>query len=970
MHLHDSRRPLLLPLLAAHVVLAVLAPVLIGRMGSRAFYVLALGPAATTVWALAQTDAAMRGEVTQQLTWVPALDMSVTLVMGPLQWLMTLVVAGVGALVLAYCAAYFGEGEAGRGLLAGTLVAFAGAMLGLVWADNLLITYVFWELTTVFSFLLIGFDPAKRSARAAATTALVVTTLGGLAMLVGILVLGGLSGTYSISGILASPPASSGALSAAVVLLLLGALSKSALFPFHFWLPGAMAAPTPVSAYLHAAAMVKAGVFLVALLVPAFADVPGWRELLLPLGALTMLIGGWRSLRQYDIKLLLAYGTVSQLGFLLTVLGVGSQMTAFAGMAMVLAHALFKATLFLVVGIIDKHAGTRDIRKLHGLRHRMPLVFAFAVLASMSMAGLPPLIGFIGKESIWAALLAVATEGDGTPLRGWAGWAVVVALVLGTVLTVAYTLRFLHGAFWGRGPADEDTPCTHVSPRYWAVPGVLALLSLGLGFSGAVLSEHIWPYAEQLEPALHPEELALWHGVGGPLLLSVLATLGGVLLFLGRKTFGQLQGALSFGWSAERAYGWSIRGLERAAVETTGLAQRGSVAIYLAVALVVVVAVPGTVVWTVEQGGGVIAYDTPAQLLVALVIVLAALVTTRSRRRLRAVILVSVTGYGCALLFLLHGAVDLALTQVLVETISLVVFVLVLRRLPQHFTDRPLTRTRYWRMALATAVAVVVGAILTAATMYRTQAPLTPELVAGAIDFGAGYNVVNVTLVDVRAWDTFGEISVLLVAATGVASLLFIDTRSAGIRRVADIPYPKGVKKLPSQPGRRAWLPAPRTLAPENRSILFEVVTRLIFHPMLLIGVYLLFAGHNNPGGGFAGGIVVGLALVVRYLAGGRYELDEAMPVDAGVVLGAGLFVAAISALSPLAFGGQVLQSFVLETDVPLLGHVKLVSSLFFDIGVFLVIIGLVLDLLRSLGSGIDRHIRREQRQREEEAAA
>ena len=944
------------------MVLGAAAPALVRHIGSRTFYVMAIAPAVTTAWALAQAGAVREGRVTQTLSWVPALDLDVTLTMSTLQWVMTLVVAGVGALVLAYCAAYFRDDEPGRGLLAGTLTAFAGAMLGLVWADNLLITYVFWELTTIFSFLLIGYDPAKRSARAAAQQALIVTTFGGLAMLVGILMIGSMAGTYSVSELLASPPEASGMLSVAVVLLLLGAISKSALFPFHFWLPGAMAAPTPVSAYLHAAAMVKAGVFLVALLAPAFADVPGWREILLPLGALTMVLGGWRSLRQYDIKLLLAYGTVSQLGFLLVVLGIGTQMAALAGLAMVLAHALFKAALFLVVGIVDKHAGTRDIRKLHDLRLQMPLVFVVAVLAAMSMAGLPPMLGFVAKESVWTSVAAVAREGEGTGLQGVPGWALLVVLTLGSVLTVAYTARFLHGAFWGRSTDGTPTECRPVALGYWGVPAVLAGGGLALGLAGPWLSKQLWPYAEQLAPSTHVEKLALWHGLGLPLLLSVLAVLGGAGLFVVRHGFGQLQGALSFGASAERAYGAGIRAMERVAVETTGFTQRGSLAIYLGVALLVVVLVPGAVVWRTSFDGEVVLFEHVGQLVVTLVIAGAAFVTTRSRRRLRAVLLMGVTGYGTAVLFLLHGAIDLALTQVLIETISLVVFVLVLRRLPQHFTDRPLARTRYWRMLIALSVAVVVGAILTVAAMHRAEAPLTPELVRGAVDFGAGYNVVNVTLVDVRAWDTFGEIAVLLVAATGVASLLFIDSRSGGIRRVHEIPYPKDVTKIATGPGRRVWLPGPRTLAPESRSILFEVVTRLIFHAMLVVGVYLLFAGHNNPGGGFAGGIVVGLALVVRYLAGGRYELDEAAPVDAGVVLGLGLFVAALSALAPLALGGQVLQSFVVEGDLPVLGHVKLVSSLFFDIGVFLVVIGLVLDLLRSLGSGIDRHIRREKR--------
>lgn len=331
--------------------------------------------------------------------------------------------------------------------------------------------------------------------------------------------------------------------------------------------------------------------------------------------------------------------------------------------------------------------------------------------------------------------------------------------------------------------------------------------------------------------------------------------------------------------------------------------------------------------------------------------------------------LAGATGYGTAMLFALHGAPDLALTQVLVETTSLVIFVLVLRRLPAYFTDRPLSPRRYLRMALGAAVGSVVGLVMLVTTGSRTADPVSTTYPAQAVDFGGGHNIVNVILVDIRAWDTFGEISVLVAAATGVASLLFLDTRSAGIRRVHDIPLPATVDKVPTGAGRRVWLPAPRTLPPDRRSIIFEVVARLLFPVLIVFALYLLLAGHNNPGGGFAAGMVTGLALMVRYLAGGRYELDEAAPIDAGVLMGTGLFIAAVSGLAPLAFGGAVFQSAQVDVALPLLGNLHLVTSTLFDIGVYLVVVGLVLDLLRALGSRIDRQILREERDAEQAAA-
>ena len=354
--------------------------------------------------------------------------------------------------------------------------------------------------------------------------------------------------------------------------------------------------------------------------------------------------------------------------------------------------------------------------------------------------------------------------------------------------------------------------------------------------------------------------------------------------------------------------------------------------------------------------------DNGGQLAVAVIIALAAVLTTRARRRLKAVVLVGVTGYGTAMLFLLHGAPDLALTQVLVETVTLVVFVLVLRRLPEYFTDRPLTRLRYWRMALGGLVAAVVTGVMLVSTGARTATPVSSGYPPEAVSYGGGRNIVNVTLVDIRAWDTMGELAVLVAAATGVASLMFLRTRTATIKLVHEFIAEESGEPPDSGLRRPVWLPGGRTLAPERRSVIFEVVTRLIFHTIVVFSMYLLWTGHNNPGGGFAAGLVTGMALVVRYLAGGRYELDEAAPVDAGRLMGAGLFIAAASGLAPLAFGGAVLQSAVIDLALPVLGEVHLVTSLFFDIGVYVLVVGLILDLLRSLGSAVDRQILREER--------
>ena len=943
---------------AAHFLAGILAPVLVPRLGRRAFLLLSLVPAATFAWAVGQSSAVLAGAAPAlRIPWVPTLGLELSLRMTTLPWVMTLVVTGIGALVLAYCAGYFADDEPGLGPLAGLLVAFAGAMLGLVLADDLLLLYVFWELTTVFSYLLIGHNPVLRTSRNAALQALLVTTLGGLAMLVGIVVIGTTAGSYSVSALLAAPPAGT-AVTVGVLLMLVGAATKSALVPFHFWLPGAMAAPTPVSAYLHAAAMVKAGVYLVALLAPAFALVAGWHAIVLIGGVVTLLLGGWQALRQEDLKLLLAYGTVSQLGLLVMLLGMGTRSAALAGLAMLVAHALFKSALFLTVGVIDHQTGTRELSRLSGLGRRMPFLAAGATLAGASMAALPPLAGYVAKESGLAALLDVAGTGDGTGLGPWAGWLVVVGMVLGSTLTVAYTARFLWGAFATKPGVTTEGQAP--STAFAAIPVALGVLSLIVGFLGAAETTLLDPYADQFPAGAHDPELTLWHGPTLALWLTVAATVLGILLFLAREPVARAQARVRGPISAERTYGWALRGLDRTSIEVTSSTQRGSTSFYLSVVLTCLVLMLGWALAGYSRAGGttqLILWDTPAQVVVGALVVAAAVLTARSRRRMRAVVLAGATGYGTSMLFLLHGAPDLALTQILVETVSIVVFVLVMRRLPTYFTDRPLTRGRYWRMFIGAMTAAVVVGVMLVATHARIADPVSVAYPAEAVGFGGGRNIVNVTLVDIRAWDTMGEIAVLIAAATGVASLVFLDPREIGLRRVQDFLGRPADADQPKPPvGLPRWLRAERTMAPERRSVIFEVVTRLIFHTIIVFSIWLLITGHNNPGGGFSAGLVTGLALTVRYLAGGRYELDEAAPIQAGALLGSGLFVATLSGLAPLAFGGAVLQSAVIDLHLPW-GDLHMATSVFFDIGVYLVVVGLMLGLLRSLGSGIDDQI-------------
>ena len=381
------------------------------RLGRRALWVAAVPFVATLTWLAVMMPTVLDGEVvTQSFTWVPQLGLDIDLRLDGFGALFVLLVAGIGCLVLVYAGAYFPPVQSGLGRLIGLLTLFAGAMFGLVVADNLFVLYGFWELTSVCSYFLIGNRSESATARAAALQALLTTGLGALAMLVGFILLAQAAGTAQLSALLADPP-SGATVAPALVLVLLGAATKSAQYPFHAWLPGAMVAPTPVSAYLHSATMVKAGIYLVARFSPAFVGITFWRPAVVPIGAATMLFGGLRALRQHDLKLLLAHGTVSQLGFMFLLFGIGTPEAITAGCVLLLAHAAFKATLFMGVGIVDRTTGTRDIRKLPLLGNRWPAVTALVLIGAASMAGLPPLLGFISKEAGYTVIGAAGEEG-------------------------------------------------------------------------------------------------------------------------------------------------------------------------------------------------------------------------------------------------------------------------------------------------------------------------------------------------------------------------------------------------------------------------------------------------------------------------------------------------------------------------------------------------------------------------------
>ncbi|MFE9100154.1 hydrogen gas-evolving membrane-bound hydrogenase subunit E [Actinomadura geliboluensis] len=914
----------MLALVGIYAVAAVAVPWALGRHRRTMACAAALPPAATAVWAAGRAG---QGELTTRVVWAADLGLEFDFRLDALAAVMLLLVGGVGAVVLCYSGWYFERSER---LMTGTLVAFAGAMTGLVLADNLLVLYVFWELTTVSSFILIGHTRPDRTAdRRAATQALLTTTAFGLVMLVGFVVLGQAAGTYRISALVADPPGGTPA-QVGAVLVLLGAFAKSAQVPLHAWLPAAMVAPTPVSAYLHAAAMVKAGVYLVARLAPGFAGVDPWRPLVLAVGLLSLLVGGVVALRQDDLKRLLAYGTISQLGFLMVLLGDGSRTAALAGAALLLAHGLFKAPLFLAVGAVEHRTGTRRADRLSGAGRRLPVLAVAATAAVASMIGIPPFLGFVAKEVAFKAFA-----------HGGLDLAVLAGVVAGSALTVAYGVRFLHGAFSG---GTEEAPA---DPWGLVVPVVLlAAAGFAAGLVPGTMQALIGPYAETLPGPGY--ELALWHGLGVPIAMSAVALVVGAGLY---AAFGRTFPGRATRWwhpDAQRAYDAVIGGTMSGAHAVTRRLQTGSLPAYLGVIAVMVLLVPGSVlVAGLVRGTGPDppagwprAWADPAQLVLAVVVIACAVAARWARGRLSAVVLLSGVGYGMAGLFVLHGAPDLALTLVVVETLTLLMLVLVLRRLPERFP--PYLRKRSARLAtgvISLCMGGFVALFLVAASLSRSAPPVGPGYTRLAVQEHVK-NVVNLILVDLRALDTLGEIAVLAATGMGVASLVLT---GPGAR-------PPG----PAREQRSRWLATPGRPPLGGSSVVLEAAARLLAPTVLVFSVYLFFAGHGRPGGGFVGGLVAGMAFVLRYLPGGRRELAAALPVRPALLLGGGLGIAVAAGAGGWASGGEFLRSVHLGGTVPVLGHVELPTSLFFDAGVYLLVLGLVLTILSTLGASLE----------------
>ncbi|GAB3760732.1 monovalent cation/H+ antiporter subunit A [Ramlibacter monticola] len=897
------------------------------------------------------------GEVLRdKVAWLPSLGVDLVLRVDGFAWMFAMLVSVIGALVVLYARYYLSARDPAARFYS-LLLGFMGAMLGVVLSGNLLQLVMFWELTSLFSFLLIGYWHDRRDARRGARIAFVVTATGGLALLAGVVLLGHVVGSYELDAVLAAGDQlrSHPLYLAILVLVLLGALTKSAQFPFHFWLPHAMTAPTPVSAYLHSATLVKAGVFLMARLWPVLAGTDAWFFLVGGAGLVTLVLGAYLAMFQDDLKGVLAYSTISHLGLITLLLGLDSPLAAVAAVFHVMNHATFKASLFMAVGIIDHETGTRDMRRLHGLYAAMPRTAILAIIACAAMGGVPLLNGFLSKEMFFAETVLVrftpAVE-FGLPL----------AATLAGVFAVVYSLRIGHHVFFGT--AARDTPRTpHEPVRWMRLPmGLLVLACLVVGIVpnlsiGGILQVAARPVTGGILPEY---SLGVWHGFTAPLAMSLVALSGGTWMYLllaRQRRAGRLKSAPLLGrLDGKRAFEWllaALMGGARRVLRRTSSRHLQQQVLWMAMAagaaaLVSALAVP------LEWGSRPrvpVTFDFALLWLVGAAAAIGA-AWQAMFHRLFALVLLGVVGLVVVVTFAWFSAPDLALTQIAVEAVTIVLFLLGLRWLPKQLRDDEGVALRArWRRGRDLVLALALGAGLAAvsyALLTRTGAQsISPFFLEKALPEGGGTNVVNVMLVDFRAFDTLGEITVLAAVGLTVYALL---------RRFRP---PQELTRLPPQqraapPGTAPDLVKPQELAegedPAQGYLLVPgVLVRLTLPIALVVALHLFLRGHNLPGGGFVAGLTVTIALIAQYLVGGTEWVEDRLNLHPPTWIAAGLLGAALTGVGSLPLGYPLLTTHTAHLTLPLIGELHLPSATFFDLGVFLVVLGSSMLLLTAL---------------------
>jgi multicomponent K+:H+ antiporter subunit A len=911
---------LLLPFLGA------IPPLLVGRgAGGRraAAWASAVPTAIALALVLREAPAVFGGAVpAASWDWIPALGLSLSIRLDGYAWFFAALVLAVGLLILLYARYYLSDDDDAARFFA-TLMLFMGSMTGIVVSGNLLALVVFWELTSLSSFLLIGYWNDLPEARRGARMALAVTGLGGLALLGGVLLIGHIVGSLELDVVLAAGATltTHPLYVPTLVLVLLGAFTKSAQFPFHLWLPRAMTAPTPVSAYLHSATMVKAGVFLLGRLYPALSGSPEWFSIVTVIGMATFLVGAWAALFSHDLKGLLAYSTISHLGLITALFGFSIEMAAIAAVFHIMNHAAFKASLFMAAGIVDHEAGTRDMRILNGLWRYMPYTGALAIVASAAMAGVPLLNGFLSKEMFFTEAVHLGAVAGGR-------WLLPVAALAGGILSVAYSIRFISIFFVGDGTGMPRTP--HEPPRFMRVPvEALVIVCVAVGIVPALVIGPLLAVASggALHAAPPDVKLSIWHGFNLPLLMSGVALAAGALLFARRDGLFRFHDRALPRWTVEDAYQVAYDAFAGLSVAVTRALENGSLQRYAA--LLVTAALVAGIVPALQPG-----WTRGAETFMPIDIVSAAgwtflavcAIATAALHRMRFIALVMISGVGLmvALTFVRFSAPDLALTQLLVEVVTILLVLLALHYLPKHAPVESTTVRRIRDIGLAVLSGVGVSA-LAWAMLSRPQDSISGYFLANSKPLGGGTNVVNVVLVDFRGFDTMGEIAVLGIAALGVIVLL------AGVT-------------LRPEPRSTAY-------AADRFPVILTQITRVLMPLALLLAIYLFLRGHNLPGGGFIAGLMAAVAIILQWVASGEKWVSDRLRADFQPWVAYGLLIAVLTGVGAWFFGHPFLKSWFDYFHLPWIGEFELASAILFDLGVFITVVASVLVILKRLGT-------------------
>ncbi|MEM9395675.1 MAG: monovalent cation/H+ antiporter subunit A [Pseudomonadota bacterium] len=913
-------------LIALLPFVGALVPGLMIRAGRNAC---AVSTAVPTILALTMLSilapGVLRGEVVQaEIDWLPQLGLSASFFLDGLGLLFAGMILGVGLLITLYARFYLSS-EDPMGQFYTYLLLFQGAMLGIVISDNILLLLIFWELTSLSSFLLIGYWKHLPEGRQGARMALAVTGAGGLAMIAGMLILGNIAGSYNLTDILQAGDeirASEWYLTA-LVLILLGAFTKSAQFPFHFWLPHAMAAPTPVSAYLHSATMVKAGVFLMARMWPVLAGTDAWFYIVATTGLVTMILGALIALFKDDLKALLAFSTVSHLGLLTMLLGFGTQAAAVAAVFHIINHLTFKAALFMTAGIIDHETHTRDIKRLGGLRQLMPITFLIGTIAALSMAGIPLFNGFLSKEM----MLEEASHTD------WLGshYAVPILATLGALLSVAYSFRFVSHVFLG--PVRDDYPSKPHDPPFgmWAAPALLALLVIIIGVAPFLAEGIVTSAANAVTGAdLHPH-LKIWHGVTPALWMSAIATAGGAVLLSQHPKLDPLWNAAKRP-EAKVIFDKLVAAIVSTCRAITEVTHNGAISRYLAIFTATSVVLG----WLAYASGGLPA-PTRELLPVApvifvgwiMVIVATLSIVIMHHHRFRALVLIGIIGLSISAGFAYLSAPDLALTQISVETVTIMLLLLALHFMPKVTPKESSLGLKLRDGAIALAAGCGVAA-LSYAFLMRDVETISGYHLDNSYEGGGGTNVVNVILVDFRGYDTFGEIIVLGIAGLVIFALMHALLDGPAARRLINMDYSRDRSK-------------------DRHPLMMVVVTRVLMPIAIVVGLYIFLRGHNEPGGGFVAGLVIAIALLMQYMASGFAWTQERKRIEYHTMIGLGVIIAGLTGVGSWLAGAPFLTSAFTYIHLPPIEEFELATAMLFDLGVFLTVLGAVMLMLYSL---------------------